>query len=198
MASTVQTLSLQRADAARILVFTGIALLAINMVLGEVFAIFISHVANGEIRERWVNIVAALQTGDTDAIRASFARVEFLLERRGRIINTHSHLGAFGVLALSLALIQSLLPFSERTKRRLAVALAAGAIVQPLFVFVSSYVGSWANWVADLGGLLIVVGLGGMFVGLLKSRAKTDELAGKVTELLRSASSRLLCAAAPF
>ena len=48
---------------ARILVFGGISLLVVNLLLGEVFAIFISHVANGEIRERWFDVVNAAAAG---------------------------------------------------------------------------------------------------------------------------------------
>ena len=182
----------QRADATRILVFTGILLLVLNMLLAEVFAIFISHVANSEIREHWIDIVAALKVGDIESMRGSFDRVEFLLERRARIINTHSHLGAFGVLLLSLALLQGLLPFSNKARRRIAITLATGAFVQPVFVFASPYTGIWANWVSDLGALLILLGLGATGIGLLKSTLQAGEFADKMSGLLRPDSSGIL------
>ncbi len=182
----------QRADATRILVFAGILLLVLNMMLGEAFAIFISHVANGEIRERWIDVLVALKAADIETIRVSFERIEFLLERRARIMNTHAHLGAFGVLLLSLSLLQSLLPFSNKAKRQIAIALATGALIQPVFVFASAYVGIWANWVSDVGALLILVGLAATVTGLLKSTPQAGELADKLSALLREKSSGIL------
>jgi hypothetical protein len=183
---------LDRADPARILVFGGITLLVLNMALGEVFAIFISHVANGEIRLRWNDVMAAVAAGDLEGVRGAFDRIGFLLERRGRIINSHSHAGAFGMLALALALIQPLLDAPARTRRLLAVALVAGGLVQPLFVFVSDYTSAWAHWISDAGAALVIAGLAGTLWLLWRSPAERVDLAREVAGLLASPSSRLL------
>jgi hypothetical protein len=176
----------------RILVFGGILLLIINMLFGEMFAIFISHVANGEIRLRWIDLVNALAAGDVAALRADFDRIEVLLERRSRIINTHSHLGGLGVVALCLAMLQNLLPYAEKTKCWLAAAYVAGGFIQPLFVFVSIYTASWANWVSDIGGMLILLALVGTIAGLFQSKVTSDGLKARTAALLSNASARLL------
>jgi hypothetical protein len=139
------------------------------MLLGEVFAIFISHVANGEIRERWVEVITAARTGDIDALGAHFSRIETLLDYRGRIMNTHSHVGAFGMLALLFALLQPQLKLAGRTRLCVATCLIAGGFIQTLFVFASHYTGPWAFWVSDLGALLVIIAMGGTLAGLLRT-----------------------------
>jgi hypothetical protein len=176
----------------RILVFGGILLLVLNMVLGEVFAIFISHVANGEIRERWADVVTAARAGDEAQVEAHFARIQQLFDRRGRIMNTHSHVGAFGMLALLLAWLQPLLTMSERMRRLAAIGIVAGGLVQPLFVFTSHYTGNWAHRLSDLGALLILVSLVAYIMALFNSRFTPAEMRASLNRLLDSASSRLL------
>jgi len=153
----------------RLLVFGGIALLLVNMFLGEIFAIFISHVANGEIRERWVEIVQTARTGGIDALGEHFLRIETLLDYRGRIMNTHSHVGAFGMLALLFALLQPLLNLNERTRLFLAACLIGGGFIQTLFVFAGHYTGPWAFQLSDLGAVLVIVAMGGTLAGLLRT-----------------------------
>ncbi len=154
--------------ATRLLIFGGITLLLVNMLLGEVFAIFISHVANGEIRERWIEVITAARAGNVEALGANFARIETLLDYRGRTMNTHSHVGAFGMLALLFALLQPLLNLAGRTRMLLAASLVAGGFMQTLFVFASHYTGPWALRVSDLGALLMIVAMGGTLAGLLR------------------------------
>ena len=167
----------------RLLIFGGIALLLVNMLLGEAFAIFISHVANGEIREVWIRIIEAARSGNVDALGVHFSRIETLLDYRGRIMNTHSHVGAFGMLALLFALLQPLLNLTGRTRLWLAACLIAGGFIQALFVFVSHYTGPWAYWVSDLGALLVIVAVGGTLAGLLRARSIAAN--GSSTNLLR-------------
>lgn len=154
--------------ATRVLVFGGILLLLTNMLLGEIFAIFISHVANGEIRERWVDIVGAARAADFDTLGTQFARIENLLDYRGRVMNTHSHVGAFGMLALLLGLLQPLLGLGAALRTRVAAALVAGGLLQTLFVFAGHYTGPWAFYVSDLGALLVLTALAATFLGLLR------------------------------
>ena len=154
--------------ATRVFVFGGILLLLTNMMLGEVFAIFISHVANGEIRDRWMEIIAAARAGDLEALGAHFSRVGNLLDYRGRIMNTHSHVGAFGMLALLFALLQPLLNLTMGTRLGLAICLIAGGFIQTLFIFASHYTGPWTFVISDIGAILVMVTMGGTLAGLLR------------------------------
>lgn len=157
--------------ATRVLIFGGIVLLLINMLLGEVFAIFISHVANGEIRERWVQVIGAARAADFDALAAHFARIETLLDWRGRVMNTHSHVGAFGMLALLLALLQPIVNLPARVRVHVATWLVAGGLVQTLFVFASHYTGPWAFRISDIGALLVLAAVAATLAGILRRGA---------------------------
>lgn len=188
----MSTSLLQQHSASRVLVFGGILLLIINMLLGEVFAIFISHVANGEIRTLWGDVIIAARAGQLEILQEHFERIEFLLDRRGRIMNSHSHAGAFGILALMLALIQPMLGIAEATKRRLAFCVIGGGVIQPFFIFASSYAGLWANYVSHIGALLIIAGVSGTIIALLRANIDAATIGESVNELLKPTSSRLL------
>jgi hypothetical protein len=175
--------------AVRVLVFGGIALLALNMLLGEVFAVFVSHVANGEIRGRWLDVVAASRAGDWTAAQSAFDRIDVLLERRGRFMNTHSHAGAFGMLALAMALLQPLAVYSNRLQRTIAAAFVGGGLMQPLFVFVSLYTGTWAHGLSDVGGALVIGALAATLAGLVRGALPAVE---RLRARLDYPSSRLL------
>ncbi|MGH8459940.1 MAG: hypothetical protein ACRESV_11350, partial [Nevskiales bacterium] len=179
-------------SAARILVCGGILLMISGMLLGEVYAIFISHVGSAEIRRSWVSIADAVGRGDAATAAADWERVQQMLHRRGRIVNTHSHIIAFGFLALTLAVLQSVLEMDERRRRRLAGLVLLGSVVQPLFVFVRGYTGEWAIWVSNAGGLLVIVGVLSYASGLRSVPNLNGNLRALVLELLDSPSSRLL------
>src|SRR5229473_401108 len=54
----------RHSPATRILVFGGISLILAGMLLGEVFAIFISHVASAQIRREWTeSMIPAIAQG---------------------------------------------------------------------------------------------------------------------------------------
>lgn len=176
--------------AARVLVFGGLVLLIINMLLGEMFAIFISHVANGEIRRLWGDVVSAASQGQAEAVQVAFERIAVLFDRRGRIMNAHSHAGAFGMLALLLALLQSFISAGPRLRVALAVLVVAGGLVQPLFIFVSHYTGGWAFLVSDAGAVAVIIGVAGS--GLLLRPGTSGLLRERVALLLAPGSARLL------
>ncbi|MCI0354577.1 MAG: hypothetical protein L0099_06000 [Acidobacteria bacterium] len=181
-----------RSSAARLLVGGGILLMIAGMLLGEVYAIFISHVGSAQIRQLWVSIADAVGRSDAAAAAAAWDLIEQMLARRGRIVNTHSHIIAFGFLALTLAVLQSALPMDERRRRRLAMLVLSGSLVQPLFVFVRGYAGEWAIWISNAGGLLVILGVLGYAAGLRSAPNLAETLRAQVLKLLDSPSSRLL------
>ena len=52
--------------------------------------------------------------------------------------------------------------------------LLAGSVILPVFVFSNSKWGLVAGGIADLGGLLVVIGLVGMLVGVLRYSGRLD------------------------
>lgn len=161
--------ALSRLDAARLLALAGVLFAAAGMVAGEIYAIYISHVANGIINRNWLALIEAAAGGNLDSVREHFAVIADLAEKRGRTMNSHSHLAAFGLLALALALLQPWLALGERARRRLAIAFTAGAVLQVGGVYVSYYTSDLLLYVADLGALLLIGSAGGMLIGLRKS-----------------------------
>lgn len=180
-------------DASRTLALGGILLILTGLLLGEVYAIYISHVANGFIKQSWTNIIEATGRGDTTAIKEYFAIVYDLTEKRGRFMNTHSHVGSFGLLALVLAIIQPVLSLSNQAKNKLASGYMLGAILQVGCVYLSYYVGTWVLYLSDIGALLVIIvvaiSLKAFFNQGSEQIPSLDEL---VRTLLRPAASRLL------
>ncbi len=186
----------ERSLATRLLVFGGISLILTGMLLGEVFAIFISHVASAQIRREWIgSMIPAIEHQDLAAVAAGYNRIEDLLERRGRIMDAHSHMIAYGFLALALALLQPLNKYSERVRRALALCIVSGGLTQSVFVFVSYWTTrqarDWALVSSAAGGALVLIGVLGTLAGLRGTPMRSD-FAAETTRLLSSASSQIL------
>lgn len=180
-----------RLDSSRLLALGGICMVLIAMLLGEIYAIYISHVANGIIRQSWTAVVEAATQGNAFAVEENFAVIQDLTEKRGRTMNTHSHLGAFGLLALVLAFIQPVLPLTDRRKRQFAVMFLLGAVLQSGGVYVSYYVGRWAVYLADVGAVLFIIAVGGNLMALL-SRQPAPSLSETLLVQLAPSASRFL------
>src|SRR5258708_22348891 len=186
----------RHSPATRILVFGGISLILAGMLLGEVFAIFISHVASAQIRREWTeSMIPAIAQGDLATVSAGYSRIEALLERRGRIMDSHSHMIAFGFLALALALLQTLNKYSERIRCALALCIVVGGLAQSVFVFVSYWATQrardWALLSSAAGGALVLFGVLATLAGLRGTPLRSD-FAAETSRLLSSASSQIL------
>jgi hypothetical protein len=153
---TAKLTYLGRADASRILAFGGVVLVVAGMLLGEIYAIFIAHVANGIIRQHWLAIVDAAINGDLKTMTDAFVVIAELTETRGRTMNTHSHMAAFGVLALVLAYLQPSLRLGPTATRRLAVVYLVGATLQAGGVYLSQYLAGWILYLSDFGAVLVI------------------------------------------
>ena len=182
-----------RLDASRILALGGIVLIVVGMLVGEIYAIYISHVANGVIRQHWAALPEAVSLGDTELVRTHFAVIADLTEKRGRLMNIHSHIGAFGLLAIALAFLQSSVSLTDRRKRILAWLFLSGAVLQIGGVYLSYYVGAWVLYLSDLGALMVVVTVGWTVAGLVSNRpAKSTGISELVRRQLQPEASRFL------
>ncbi|MBI4306882.1 MAG: hypothetical protein HY678_11240, partial [Chloroflexi bacterium] len=183
---------LARLDASRTYALAGLLLLVSAMLLGEIYAIYISYTANATIRESWMNVVEAAAAGKTQSVAENFATIYDLADKRGRIMNTHSHMGAFGLLALALAILQPLLPASASLKRRTAWIFVLGAVLQFGCVYLSYYVGPWALYLADAGAVLVILAVAVVLWLLLRRQEAGAALHDLVKNLARPAASRFL------
>lgn len=181
-----------RMEAARLLAFGGIALLVTGMLAGEIYAIFISHVANGIIAQNWQGVMSAVAAGDGDALTRHFSVIADLTEKRGRIMNTHSHVGAYGLLALLLAHLQPYLALGTDSRRLVAWLFLAGAVLQSGGVYLSYYAGDWFFYLADLGAVLVIVACARTLFALRPSTDDAPSLTEQLKEQLKPAASRFL------
>ncbi len=161
-------------SARRLYVIGGIALIAVGMIFGDIFAVFVLHQNAGRIGENLLAATEAVADGDQAAVLARFQNIGRLLENRGTKVDTHVHIIDFGYLAILLALAQPYLLLDERRKKQLATLFLSGAVLLPVGVFLIYYVGlaysplssiGWASIAADFGGLLVIVAVAWSLVG---------------------------------
>ena len=178
--------------AERILVLSGVSYVFLAMVLGVLFAFVVSHVANAGMKEAWTGIMSAVPAGDSATVREHFASIADLSAMRGRIMNSHSHLGASGLLALLLAILLPLTSLSMKTKSLLAWSVVSAAIMQFAGVLCAYYVDFRAIYIADLGATILFIGVAVVLYGLIKRGDNAADPAAYIQSRLSSASSRLL------
>lgn len=176
--------------AARTLVLGGIGLLVAGFALGEIYAIFISHIANGVIKSAWLDVVQAAAAADGTALDTAFARILDLSDKRGRFMSTHSHIGAYGLLALGLAIIHPGCRHGPGGLRLAAYGFIAGAWLHITGTFVSYYFPLPAARVAGVGQLLVIGALLAFAVAWL--RGDTAALTETLRPRLRARNSRRL------
>jgi len=152
--------------AGRLLVFGGIALIAVGMLFGDIFAVFVLHQNGAQNGEALLAATQAVTAKDPAAVKTAFARIGNAMEDRGTKVDTHVHMIDFGYLALLLAVLEPWIGFSGAAKRRIAWIFLFGAWLLPIGVFLIHYVGlagspfnsiGWASVFADLGGLLVLL-----------------------------------------
>src|SRR5712692_6044077 len=142
------------------------------MLLGEVYAIFVSHVANGEVGRSWVAAIEAIRNRDAARAAASMGRIEELQELRGRMMDTHSHITSYGILALVLAVLLPSVNAPPKRKELWGALILLGGIAQALFVFLRIYVGRGSSYFSDAGGVLLLAGCAWFIAGIFRKSAE--------------------------
>lgn len=189
-------------SARRLLVLTGIGMILVGMVFGDLFAVFVLHQNAARVGESLTAAAHAAIAGDVAGVNTSFQQTGGFLENRGTKVDTHVHLIGFGYLALMLAVLQPWIALSARTRQRLAWLFLVGGVLLPVGVFLIHYVGlahsplqaiGWASIFADLGGLFVLVATVAYLSGLAK-RYQNSGRAAVQDDLLqdRSAAGRAL------
>lgn len=194
--------TLEEANARRLLIIGGIALIAAGMIFGDVFAVFVLHQNADKIGEALTAATDAVAAKDSAGVAAQFKNIGGLLESRGTKVDTHVHAIDFGYLALLLALLQPYVALGARTRKRLAQLFLIGAVMLPVSVFLIHYVGltysplntiGWASIFADLGGLLAIIACAGELTGVYRyARGPKQTLAEPPLRIDRSWASRAL------
>src|SRR5580765_4652042 len=153
-------------SARRLLVFGGIALIAVGMLFGDIFAVFVLHQNGGQTGQALLAASEAASGENTLAVKQAFERIGGLLEDHGTKVDAHVHMTDAGYLALLLALIQSYVALPRKRKKLLAGWFVSGGLLLPVGIFLIHYVGlayspfaviGWASVLADSAGAVLII-----------------------------------------
>ncbi len=131
------------------------------------------------ILQRLINAATA---GNLDAATTEVNNFGALAGARAVNIAAHSHIIEFGLLAMLLSFVQPFVFLSEKWKRRWVKLLLGGSVILPVFVLLELRLGLLAGGIADIGGLMVIVGLVGMLVGILRYSGGLDVTENDVAE----------------
>jgi hypothetical protein len=123
-------------------------------------------------------MIGVASEGNLAAASGEVANFGNLAGARAVNIAAHSHIIEFGLLAMLLSFVQPYVFLSEKWKRRWVKVLLGGSVILPVFVLLELKLGLLAGGVADLGGLMVVVGLLGMLAGILRYSGHLDAAEG--------------------
>jgi hypothetical protein len=119
-------------------------------------------------------VIGAASEGNLEAASAEVAGFGNLAGARAVNLAAHSHIIEFGLLAMLLSFVQPYVFLSEKWKRRWVKTLLGGSVILPVFVLLELKLGLLAGGIADLGGLMVIIGLLGMLVGILRYTGHLD------------------------
>jgi len=119
-------------------------------------------------------LIDAAAAGNLDAATIEVNTFGNLAGARAVNIAAHSHIIEFGLLAMLVSFVQPFVFLSEKWKRRWVKLLLGGSVILPVFVLLELKLGLLAGGIADIGGLMVIVGLVGMLVGILRYSGGLD------------------------
>ena len=119
-------------------------------------------------------LIGAAAAGNLDAATNEVNNFGNLAGARAVNIAAHSHIIEFGLLAMLLSFVQPFVFLSDKWKRRWVKLLLGGSVILPVFVLLELKLGLLAGGIADVGGLMVIVGLIGMLVGILRYAGSLD------------------------
>jgi hypothetical protein len=123
-------------------------------------------------------MMGAASQGNLAAASGEVTNFGNLAGARAVNIAAHSHIIEFGMLAMLLSFVQPYVFLSERWKRCWVKVLLGGSVILPVFVLLELKLGLLAGGIADLGGLMVIIGLIGMLVGILRYAGRLDSVEG--------------------
>jgi hypothetical protein len=119
-------------------------------------------------------MLAVASDGNQAAATGEVTNFGNLAGARAVNIAAHSHIIEFGLLAMLLSCVQPYVFLSEEWKRRWVKVLLGGSVILPVFVLLELKLGLLAGGIADLGGVMVIIGLLGMLVGILRYSGYLD------------------------
>lgn len=146
---------------AKILIMTGLALIAMTMFFGVGYAVFDEHQTLVGMGTMMANGFAEAARGDLQAAFEAFEAYGALSREYGNEIHSHGHWGMLALILIVLGLVFNRLAFSAKQRIVLAWLLALSAALFPFGVLLQ------IGPAAALGEVLAILGSAGMVGGLL-------------------------------
>lgn len=154
--------------ASRVLLVGGLLLLVWGFLYGALYAAWMeSGMATPEV-DILKSIVANAAARQQELLGQDFAAYGNFQMFKAINAATHTHINEMGILMLLLSFAQGLLPYSERTRTRWAVAAVAGGFLLPVGILLEIPYGVVGSVVADSAGFVVIFSLLAMLVGLLR------------------------------
>ena len=145
----------------RILIFTGLGLLAMTMFFGVVYALFDEHQTLAGMGQSMATAFVEAAGGNLEAAHAALDRYGAIAQEYRREVHAHGHWGMLGLILLVYGFVIQATGFGAVARVRVASFMAACAVVFPLGVLLQ------IGPAAQLGRLLSMAGSIGMVVALL-------------------------------
>lgn len=160
----------------RILIIGGLILIVGGLVAGEVFALFLSHAINADLRDAWMDVLALSGQGAVPEILARFDEIRSLATERAQAMSLHSHFGPYGLLAAGLGLARYRQTAAGKFDTLASIFVVSGGLFQSLgFLTMDYQTGGWIN-LANAGALLLLAGLILLAPGLAKGKGASSAL----------------------
>ncbi len=147
--------------AQRILVLSGLALIAFTMAYGVAYALFDEHQTLVGMGTQMATGFTEASSGNMDAAYAALDSYGALTREYRYEVHSHGHWGMLSLILIVLGLSFDRLALTEKHRVLLACLLAASATLFPLGVLLQ------IGPLAGFGKILSVVGSTGMILGLL-------------------------------
>ena len=145
----------------RILISTGLALVAVTMFFGFYYAVFDEHQTLAGMGVAMMNGFVEAARGDMAASSAALDQLGVIAKEYKREIHFHGHWGFLSVLLLLFGLVIHSLNLGEAARARLALLLATSAVLFPFGVVLQILSLELA------GSVLAILGTAGLVVGML-------------------------------
>ena len=160
--------------AGRVLLSGGTVLVLLGFLYGAWYAAFDLYKHEADETRILHSVSEASARQDTPGMSDAVNRYGGLAAARAVSIAAHSHIIEFGLLAMLLSFVQPYVFLAEQWRRRWTVVLLAGSLILPVFVLLELKIGLLAGGIADLGGLMVILGMGGMLIGMLRYSGRVD------------------------
>ena len=155
----------------RILILTGLAMIALTMFFGFWYAVFDEH-------QTLVGMIVAMMNGFLEAARGNLPEAYGAIDEYGRIakeyrreVHFHGHWGFLGLILILYGLVAHTIHFSQRARVLLATCLAASAILFPFGVLLQIGPMDWLGKIfAVLGSIGLVFSMLAFVTGILRRR----------------------------